>query len=118
MADFPTDGGALARQPSQTGLVGPDESANLGDILLRVLDQGIVIVGDIQINLLDIELLTIKLRLLIASVDTARDMGINWWESDPTLKAAEPDDDDRALAERVAQIERRLQAGEETEADG
>ena len=44
-----------------------------------------MIAGDIQINLLDIELLTIKLRLLIASVDRARDMGINWWEGDPSL---------------------------------
>src|SRR5438270_1840363 len=59
--------------------------ANLADILERVLDKGIVIAGDIQINLLDIELITIKIRLLIASVDRAREMGINWWESDPTL---------------------------------
>jgi hypothetical protein len=50
-----------------------------------VLDKGIVIAGDIQVNLLDIELLTIKIRLLIASVDHAREMGINWWEGDPTL---------------------------------
>src|ERR671921_1845854 len=64
----------------------PDTSTNLADILERVLDKGIVIAGDIQINLLDIELLTIKLRLLIASVDKAREMGINWWEGDPTLQ--------------------------------
>ena len=48
-----------------------------------MLDKGIVIAGDIQINLLDIELLTIKLRLLVASVERAQEMGINWWESDP-----------------------------------
>jgi Gas vesicle protein len=115
MADFPTDSGALAPQSGQAGLSGSGEPANLGDILLRVLDQGIVIVGDIQINLLDIELLTIKLRLLVASVDTARDMGINWWESDPTLRAADPGaaDDSRALAQRVAELERRLEAGSE-----
>jgi len=117
MAEIPggSDTGALAREPAQVGLAAPGEAANLGDILLRILDQGIVIAGDIQINLLDIELLTIKLRLLIASVDTAREMGINWWESDPTLKAGEPDanDDRRALAERVAQLERRLEAGGE-----
>ena len=46
-----------------------------------MLDKGIVIAGDIQINLLDIELLTIKLRLLVASVDKARKMGINWWRA-------------------------------------
>jgi hypothetical protein len=61
--------------------------ANLGDILERVLDKGLVIAGDIQVNLLDIELLTIKLRLVIASLDTARQVGINWWENDPWLSA-------------------------------
>jgi hypothetical protein len=61
--------------------------SNLGDILERVLDKGLVIAGDIQVNLLDIELLTIKLRLVIASLDTAREVGINWWESDPWLSA-------------------------------
>ncbi|MFE9096244.1 gas vesicle protein GvpJ [Streptomyces sp. NPDC007264] len=62
-------------------------SANLADILERVLDKGIVIVGDIKINLLDIELLTIKLRLLVASVDKAREIGIDWWEHDPALSS-------------------------------
>src|ERR1700750_840789 len=61
--------------------------ANLGDILERVLDKGLVIAGDIQVNLLDIELLTIKLRLVIASLETAREVGINWWEPDPWLNA-------------------------------
>ncbi|NGO77300.1 gas vesicle protein [Streptomyces sp. YC504] len=60
-------------------------SANLADILERVLDKGVVIAGDIRINLLDIELLTIKLRLIVASVDKAREMGIDWWEDDPSL---------------------------------
>src|SRR5258705_11857035 len=74
------------------GLPGrPQSETNLADILERVLDKGIVIAGDIQINLLDIELLTIKLRLLIASVDRAREMGINWWESDPSLQKLDPD---------------------------
>jgi hypothetical protein len=63
----------------------PAGSANLAEILERVLDKGIVIAGDITINLLDIELLTIKLRLLVASVDKAREMGIDWWEGDPGL---------------------------------
>jgi hypothetical protein len=57
--------------------------AQLADVLERVLDKGIVIAGDIKINLLDIELLTIKLRLLIASADKAREMGIDWWQGDP-----------------------------------
>jgi hypothetical protein len=63
------------------------EPANLGDILERVLDRGIVIAGDIRVSLLDIELLTLKLRLVIASVDTARQIGIDWWEHDPFLSS-------------------------------
>ena len=59
--------------------------AQLADVLERVLDKGIVIAGDIQINLLDIELLTIRLRLLVASADKAKEMGIDWWEGDPFL---------------------------------
>jgi hypothetical protein len=67
----------------------PATSADsLADILERVLDKGIVIAGDIQINLLDIELLTIKLRLIVASIDKAKEMGIDWWETDPALNRA------------------------------
>ena len=84
----------------------PDSQTNLADILERVLDKGIVIAGDIQINLLDIELLTIKLRLLIASVERAQEMGINWWQSDPTLSSSakeleEENEDLRARLERL-----------------
>ena len=64
---------------------GSGQPAQLADVLERVLDKGLVIAGDIQINLLDIELLTVKLRLLIASADKAREMGIDWWEGDPFL---------------------------------
>lgn len=84
------------------------EPANLADILERVLDKGIVIAGDIQVNLLDIELLTIKLRLIVASVDRAREMGIDWWEHDPTLsssKGRDLADENRQLRERVAALE-------------
>jgi hypothetical protein len=79
----------------------------LADILERVLDKGIVIAGDIQINLLDIELLTIKLRLLVASVDKAREMGIDWWESDPSLtsKAQKLEVENRDLRERIERLE-------------
>jgi Gas vesicle protein len=95
-------------------LPGRPEQANLADILERVLDKGIVIAGDIQINLLEIELLTIKLRLLIASVDRAREMGINWWESDPSLSAGGEDDrrlerENRELRERIERLEHRLE---------
>jgi hypothetical protein len=82
-------------------------SGNLADILERVLDKGIVIAGDIQINLLDIELLTIKLRLLVASVDKAREMGIDWWESDPQLTshAEQLEEENRELRDRVERLE-------------
>jgi hypothetical protein len=79
--------GAGAAQLYGTGSAAGHAPANLGDILERVLDKGLVIAGDIQVNLLDIELLTIKLRLVIASLDTAREVGINWWENDPWLNA-------------------------------
>jgi hypothetical protein len=87
--------------------------ANLADILERVLDKGIVIAGDIQINLLEIELLTIKLRLLVCSVDRAQEMGINWWESDPQLtsQAKELESENRDLRERLERVERMLENG-------
>ena len=110
---------------STSALPGRPESQNLADILERVLDTGIVIAGDIQINLLDIELLTIKLRLLIASVDRAREMGINWWESDSSLQSAGSGDgednggeqgqlqrENRELRERLERLERALGVGE------
>jgi Na+-translocating ferredoxin:NAD+ oxidoreductase RnfC subunit len=88
----------------------PPSQDSLADILERVLDKGIVIAGDIQINLLDIELLTIKLRLLVASVDKAKEMGINWWESDPMLNAdsrrLEIEND--KLRGRIEKLERQL----------
>jgi Gas vesicle protein len=93
---------------------GGREPANLGDILERVLDKGLVIAGDIQVNLLDIELLTIKLRLVIASLDTAREVGINWWETDPWLnadaqrRAARGDGDDRELGDGVQELKGEL----------
>ena len=77
---------------------------NLADILERVLDKGIVIAGDIKINLLDIELLTIKLRLLVASVDKAREMGIDWWQHDPALTGG-ASRNGRELEERVERLE-------------
>jgi len=85
------------------------EPANLADILERVLDKGIVIAGDIQVNLLDIELLTIKLRLIVASVDRAKEMGINWWEHDPTLSSrdSEIEEENRLLRERISALEAR-----------
>ncbi|MDO8589342.1 MAG: gas vesicle protein [Armatimonadota bacterium] len=83
------------------------QSTNLADILERVLDKGIVIAGDINIFLCGVELLNIKLRLLIASVDKAMEMGINWWESDPTLssRANQLEEQNRLLKERLEHLE-------------
>jgi hypothetical protein len=87
------------------------EPANLGDILERILDKGLVIAGDIRVNLLDIELLTIKVRLVIASLETAKQVGINWWESDPWLSAEAADGSrGRELEEENRRLRRRVKA--------
>src|SRR5918912_1028535 len=91
---------------------------SLIDVLDRVLDKGVVIAGDIRINLLDIELLTIKIRLLIASADKAKEMGIDWWAHDPQLSSKskgeqdrlEADKQNKALRERVEKLEAQLKA--------
>lgn len=89
-----------------------ESGSNLADILERVLDKGIVIAGDIRVNLLDIELLTIKLRLIVASVDKAKQMGIDWWETDPALSATARRDE---LSRENARLREHIQALEETE---
>jgi hypothetical protein len=90
------------------------QSTNLADILERVLDKGIVIAGDINISLVGVELLSIKIRLLVASVDKAMQMGINWWENDPylTTRARELTDENRQLHERIERIEAKLLANQ------
>jgi hypothetical protein len=102
------------RPGTQTQRPGTQEVQTLADILERVLDKGIVIAGDIRVNLLDIELLTIKIRLLIASVDKAREMGIDWWEHDPTLSVGERNlvEENRALRLRIAALESETQGVE------
>ena len=91
-------------------------STNLADLLERILDKGIVIAGDIRINLVDVELLTIQIRLVICSVDKAKEMGMDWWVNNPTFcpgaskKQALPDVMDR-LEERLARIETSLASG-------
>src|SRR5438552_10032342 len=110
------DRGYVRARPAPHGIVRSDLAphgggpANLADILERVLDKGIVIAGDIQVNLLDIELLTIKIRLLIASVDRAKEMGINWWEGDPTLTRGgqQLERENNELRARLERLEERL----------
>ena len=73
--------------PVQETITKSTSGDTLADVLSLVLDKGVVIVGDIQIKLADVELLTIKIRLLIAGVDKAKEMGIDWWEKDPYLSS-------------------------------
>lgn len=97
---------------TETKMVHPNEATNLADILERVLDKGIVIAGDIRIQIADIDLLTIKIRLLIASVDKAMEMGINWWQQDSYLstkaKETEVEKENVALKKRLDRIEEKI----------
>src|SRR5437867_9570288 len=68
-------------------LVHPTRPHGLVDILDRVLDKGLVVAGDIKINLANVELLTIQIRLLVCSIDKAEQIGLNWWRNDPRLTA-------------------------------
>jgi len=88
------------------------EATNLADILERVLDKGIVIAGDIKIQLADIDLLNIKIRLLVASVDKAMEMGINWWQQDAYLsteaKESAMGKENAALKKRLDHLEKKI----------
>ena len=90
-----------------------ERGEGLIDVLDRVLDKGVVIAGDIRINLLDIELLTIKVRLLISSADKAKELGIDWWSRDPHLSSGAKEGsekENKALRERVERLEAQLKA--------
>ena len=80
----------------------PIQGDSLADVLERILDKGVVIAGDVSISLVGIELLSIRLRLLIATVDKAKELGINWWETDPMLSS----DAGRLVAENAALTDR------------
>jgi len=90
------------------------EATNLADILERVLDKGIVIAGDIKISIADVDLLNIKIRLLIASVDKAMEMGINWWQQDSYLsskaKESEIEKENTTLKKRLDRLEEKIKA--------
>jgi Gas vesicle protein len=105
-----TDQGSVPASRPYSAPVGQaraPQPANLADILERVLDKGIIIAGDIRVNLLDIELLTIKIRLLIASVDKAQEMGIDWWRNDPMLTSSQENltEENRRLQARIEELE-------------
>lgn len=86
--------------------------ASLADTLERVLDKGVVIVGDIAVCVVDIELLTLRVRLFVASAQTAREMGMDWWANDPFFspKAVDRTAETRALAQQNAELSDRVAA--------
>ena len=96
----------------QRALAHSVNSATLADVLERVLDKGLVIAGDIKIKLVDIELLTIQIRLMIASVDKAKEMGIDWWTNNPSYspqaKIGEGPSEVAELKKRIEDMEHRL----------
>ena len=100
----------MERQRVQT----MSQTTNLADILERVLDKGIVIAGDIQIKLADVELINIKIRLLIASVEKAKEIGISWWEQDsylsPKAKELELSKENTKLEKRIELLEEKLKS--------
>jgi len=101
-----------APQDQKRGIVHGVESSTLADVLERILDKGLVIAGDIKVKLVDIELLTIQIRLLVCSVEKAKEMGIDWWSENAYLnpnkvvKKLENND----LMDRMARLEERLLA--------
>jgi len=95
-------------------MIHPIQATNFADILERVLDKGVVIAGDISIQLADINLLNIKIRLLVASVDKAMQMGINWWQQDSYLstraKQTEIEKENASLKKRLVRLEARVKS--------
>lgn len=87
-------------------------STNLADILERVLEKGIVVAGDINVNIAEIELISIKIRLVVCSVDKAKEMGINWWQTDPYLSSSASEHtllkQNEQLTKRIEALERQL----------
>ncbi len=92
------------------------EATNLADILERILDKGIVIAGDIRVNIAEIELISLKIRLVICSVDKAKELGINWWKNDPYLSSEAQtqhlEEENRLLGERLEALEEKLKLEE------
>ncbi|MGP4081353.1 gas vesicle protein [Pseudalkalibacillus sp. R45] len=86
----------------------PVQSHTIVDVLEKVLDKGVVIAGDIRVGLADVELLTIKIRLIVASVDKAKEIGMDWWETDPYLSSKATEDQTKALEDENKELKERL----------
>jgi hypothetical protein len=93
------------------GVAVPRETTTLADLLDRVLDKGLVVAGDISVSLANVELLTIRIRLLVCSIDKAEQIGLNWWRYDPSLTQAHGNDQTAIgrLEKRIAELERELE---------
>jgi hypothetical protein len=93
------------------GVAVPRETTTLADLLDRVLDKGLVVAGDISVSLANVELLTIRIRLLVCSIDKAEQIGLNWWRYDPSLTKAHGNDQTAIgrLEKRIAELERELE---------
>jgi hypothetical protein len=94
--------------------IGPTRSQGLVDVLDRILDKGLVIAGDVRVNLANVELLTIQVRLLVCSIDKAEEIGLTWWKTDPALSGnVAPthrlEGENRELRERIRALEERLE---------
>lgn len=100
MIDFGRRGANTSTPPSTT----------LVDILDRVLDKGLVVAGDIRVSLANVELLTIRIRLLVCSIDKASEIGLDWWRRDSFLSSGAMADSQEtaALRARVEALERQL----------
>src|SRR5256712_9783723 len=95
------------------GVAVPRESTTLADLLDRVLDKGLVVAGDVSVSLANVELLTIRIRLLVCSIDKAEQIGLNWWRNEPAFGGTRKTDgigagDVARLEARIAQLERQL----------
>ncbi|KMY55841.1 gas vesicle protein GvpJ [Bacillus sp. FJAT-27231] len=86
------------------------QSSSIVDVLEKILDKGVVIAGDITVGIADIELLTIKIRLIVASVDKAKEIGMDWWETDPYLTSKASDHNVKALEEENKELRERLES--------
>jgi hypothetical protein len=83
-------------------------ATNLVDVLDRVLDKGLVVAGDIRISLANVELITVRIRLLVCSIDKAQEIGLDWWRRDSFLSSSAAEDEASALRARVEELERRV----------
>ncbi|ADC49585.1 MULTISPECIES: gas vesicle protein [Alkalihalophilus] len=86
------------------------QSSTIVDVLEKILDKGVVIAGDITVGIADVELLTIKIRLIVASVDKAKEIGMDWWETDPYLSSKASNNSTKALEEENEKLKERLES--------